>query len=133
MLQLTEVYDAEPERDAMFRTECKQETRLPLRVFQEPRDEMRRDPVVWERETACPLEIKLIASLRYLAVGASSGAFEDVVNVSRVILETERPRRWWRSYPEHTSRVPACSRRMRVWQLYSSMPGWLFWGMGWLF
>ena len=41
-----------------------------------------------ERETACPLELKLVASLRYLAVGAGWGAIEDAVNVSRVTLET---------------------------------------------
>ena len=48
---------------------------------------MQRDPFMRERETACPLEIKLVAALRYLAVGAGWGAIEDAVNVSRVTLE----------------------------------------------
>lgn len=59
------VYEAEPERDVTLRAEFKQKTRLPLRLFQELRDEMKNDPFMKERETVCPLEIKLIASLRY--------------------------------------------------------------------
>ena len=68
------VYVAEPLNDATLRAEFTQKIRLPLRVFQELRDEMQRDPFMRERETACPLENKLIAALRYLAVGAGWGA-----------------------------------------------------------
>ena len=82
------MYEAEPERDVTLRAEFKQKIRVPLRLFQELRDEMQCDPFMKERETACLLEIKLIASLRYfLAVGAGWGAVEDAVNVSRVTLQ----------------------------------------------
>lgn len=60
------VYEAEPDRDVTLRAEFKQKIRLPLRLFQDLRDEMQCDPFMKERETACPLEIKLISSLRYL-------------------------------------------------------------------
>jgi hypothetical protein len=87
-LEDSDGYEQNMERDVVLRKEFEKKIRMPLRLFHRLRNEMSRDPWFEERHTAVPLEIKLVAALRYLAVGGGWQVVEDIVNVSRQVLRT---------------------------------------------
>ena len=85
-LKGADYYDEHPESDIVLRKEFESKIRMPPRMFQRLRDEMLSDVAMRERDTAVPLELKLITSLRFLAVGAGWDAIEDAMNISRPVL-----------------------------------------------
>jgi len=85
-LKPADYYDEHPDSDAVLRREFESKVRMPLRLYQRLRDEMTSDNAMRERDTAVPLELKLIASLRFLAVGSGWDAIEDAMNISRPVL-----------------------------------------------
>ena len=62
-------YEWNMERDVVLRKEFEKKIRMPLSLFHRLRNETSNNPWFHERHTAVPLEIKLVAALRYLAIG----------------------------------------------------------------
>lgn len=81
-------YVEHPDVDELTRNDFARKFRLPYETFYELYEEMKRDNFMRERSMAVPLKIKLLASLRYLALGVPWDAMEDIVNVSRRTLRT---------------------------------------------
>lgn len=81
-------YVEHPRVDELTRNDFSRKFRLPYETFYALYEEMKHDDFMRERSMAVPLKIKLLASLRYLALGESRDAMEDIVNVSRRTLRT---------------------------------------------
>jgi len=70
------------DEDVVKRRELEYKIRLPYSIFYALYEEMKLDPFMRERETAAPLKVKLIAALRFLALGSQWDGMEDAVDVS---------------------------------------------------
>ena len=101
------VYEPAPVNEVVRRQEFERKIRLPYETFFSLYLRMKDDPLMQERSTAVPLKLKLIAALRYLALGAPWDACEDIFNVDKRTLRDFFYRKFvpfmLRIYPEHVS------------------------------
>ena len=81
-------YVEHPCVDELTRNDFARKFRLPYETVYALYEEMKHDDFMRERSMAVPMKIKLLASLRYLALGVPWDAMEDIVNVSRRTLRT---------------------------------------------
>ena len=79
-------YEPPPENEKVRRKEFEKKIRLPYATFYSLYLRMKDDPLMQERSTAVPLKWKLIAALRYLAIGVPWDACEDIFNVDKRTL-----------------------------------------------
>ena len=76
-------YVEHPCIDELTRNDFARKFNLPYEPFYELYEEMKHDDFMRERSTVVPIKIKLLGSLRYLALGVPWDVMEDIVNVSR--------------------------------------------------
>ena len=75
------------EQHAVLRREFEHKTRMPLLLFQDLHDIMSEDETMWEDpRKSVPLRVKLAASIRYMALGCTWDAIEEIFHVSKPVL-----------------------------------------------